>query len=412
MMQRWRRTFFGIGLITLLVGGAAFGLLASLWLPWHLIPDGDSKVAWTGSALAVLPPLGALPPALDHVAQTAWRGVYQQTGSAAAMVVLPRPRFQRLTPAVLAQAGWQVQRLGPYIYAARGENTLRPLRAAATATLQSLTTSPWPASPAGIIQVAPQGVLGQPLVAVITASGTTWRVVVDHSLTAPRGRHTRLADTSTAGTIIGAPGVVWQRLPENLWDDVLRLGFGFTRTRPAITRTLGTTAHSTIYKTTQGVGGEELAVVAQDPAEQFALAATTWIQEEERRGRLVNRSFRLPDRTQGFEKVPGEALPVFTAPDSMGCRGPLEARTTLWLCRRDTFTALATTRDHALAALAGPRTPALNIQIDRAAFATLQQHCPGEEAIAQVICNLQAVVWQGTPDAQAGRITWHRRRAE
>src|SRR3989344_1028274 len=71
-------------------------------------------------------------------------------------------------------------------------------------------------------------------------------------------------------------------------------------------------------------GTDQAALVVSDTADQFSLAATTWVEEEDRRTRLVNRAFRLPDGTIGYERIPGEARPAWTSPDAEGCRGPFE----------------------------------------------------------------------------------------
>lgn len=416
MTHQRRKIAVGLGLTKLVIGGVAISLLSSLWVPWHLVPAGKIKLAWTQSVFATLAPSAPLPPELRHVAQAAWRGVYQQqrtlAGSSRTLLVLPRFRYQRATPAILAAAGWQVRRLGPYIHATDDDHLSRLVtpRVAARAIATTFVTSRWPLYPASILEVAPSvSGITTPLAAVATQSGDTWRVVVDQSLAAPAIRQTRNSQEQPSpadqpAMVVGAPGSLWGNMPETLWDELLHPGLHFTRTQPPIERMLATLPHATVVLATADPDGS-MAIVVEDPTGQFALAATTWLQEEERRGRLVNRAFRLPDGALAYEKIPGEALPVLSSPDEVGCRGPLPERTTLWLCQQGARTALAT--DHALAlyALTHVSAAPLTIEISPMGMRSLQQNCPTpDDIVSQVLCRVRAIKWQGSEAFHIGEV--------
>lgn len=387
-------------------------------MPWHLVPAGEIKLAWTQSAFATLAPSAPLPPELHYVAQTAWRGVYQQqrtsTGGSRTLLVLPSFRYQRATPAILAAAGWQVRRLGPYIHATDGGQSagLLPPRAFGRASIATLVTSRWPLYPANILEVAPSvSGITTPLAAVATQSGDTWRVVVDQRLAAPAIRQARNSQEQPSpadqpAMVVGAPGSLWGNMPETLWDELLHPGLHFTRTQPPLERMLATLPHATVVLATTDPGGS-VAIAAEDPTGQFALAATTWLQEEERRGRLVNRAFRLPDGALAYEKIPGEALPVLSSPDEAGCRAPLPERTTLWLCQQGTTrTALATDRALALYALTHVSAAPLTIEISPIGMRSLQQNCPAPDIVSQVLCRVRAITWQGSEAFHTGEVVF------
>lgn len=409
------------------MGVAAISLLASLWFPWHVLPPGEVKLAWTHRAAAMLPPSVPVSPEVNHVLHAAWRGVYQQqstaTGLSRALLVLPAWRYQRATPAALAAAGWQVGRIGPYIHATRGDHgagLLNP-RSVLRATLAALITSRWPMYPGIIFEAASvQSVVSQPLAAVATPSGTTWRVVVDQSIAQPSpglrpaGQPTvasnvprrQPSQSELAAIVVVAPGSLWKSMPETLWDDILRPRLHFTRTRPPFVHTLATLPQATVLLSTQDQGSD-VAITGEDPTGQFALAATTWLQEEERRSRLVNRAFRLPDGTQGYERVLGEALPVLSPPDEAGCRGPEGARTTLWLCQQGKRTTLATDRDLALRALAYTAPAPLTIHVTAAGLLSLQKNCPAATVAEQLLCTVRAISWQGSETFHVGEVEFN-----
>lgn len=395
MTRRQRVGLTAAGLVVVGLGSSA-ATLASLWLPWHWLPPAELKVAMTRQAGVVLAQGALLPPEVASIAVSSWQLAYARAPGEM-LVVFPAARSSRTTRAVLTGAGWQVVRRGPYLVAARDTVLTTPgtVLPALVAWAKTATISVWPLWPT-LLAVTPPGLsaVDQPLLIVAAASPERWQVVVTDA--DPPGRLAVPPPAESDRLLLHSPGMLWRQTARaGGWDQVLARGLDFERTRPAVAAFLGQFPAVTILWRGSLAAGEA-AVAVDDTTEQFVGAATAWVQEEERRGRLVSRAFRLPDGSLGYEKIPGEAAPVFTPPDRDNCRGPLEGRTTLWLCTRPGRAALGRSKGAAQQALDSGGTSTFAIQVGAPLRTLLPSVCttpsPG---VARLACQVQQLSWQG-----------------
>ncbi len=389
-----------ISCITVVFFGAValfVSVAASLWVPWFLLPEARLKAAW-GPALRSLVVASTLQSAEvgDHLV---WHAAYAR-GEGETLVLLPNILGQLRLRAELMEAGWQVQRLGWYIYATKGAApvTGTQVRQAGKSLVAAQLQSREPLYPSGLLEVAQAGTQQvEPLLLVVVKKGTVFRVA---SASVARGAYAgRVVVPASESWQVSAAGQLWQKGEAEVWHEVLWQQFGFKNTRPHIQALLAQLPQAALVS----AESDQLALVAEDPTQQLVLAATAWVQEEERRTRLVNRAFRLPDATIGYERVPGEAQPVFGPTDSRGCQGPLERRTTLWLCQRDGVTAVGTSEAVVQQVLDGWQKQYFGLAVGQAALTRFKRGCGLlDQGIAAIVCQLDWLAWEATGDQHTG----------
>lgn len=402
MSPRWLRFTLIACLLALLCVSLVGWLASSIWVVWHLVPTATWKVAATAEGVAALPASLPFPEAVRVAAAQSWRIAYIPVPQPT-LVLLPSLLNQRQLPRELAALGWQVQRFGPYVVASEVAPAApvsgRHVGHALQNAVVTLLTSRWPMLPAVIVQRnQPLAGLSHPFFAVASGNQSEFHLAISPSETTPPLAAPRLTTPSSDTLQISAPGDFWSRFLPEQWNALLWREFGFIRTRPAMSQVLGTFPQATVFKQ-----GDSVALVAYGAGEQFNVTVNSWVQEEDRRGRLVSQVFRLPDGTLGYEKVPGEALAVFSPPDAQGCRTGLEQRTSLWLCQGADQSVVATAKEAALTALAYPRPTGLTVAAGKGAMQELQRSCAvAPTAFDLVLCRLDWVHWQGTPEYQVG----------
>jgi hypothetical protein len=138
---------------------------------------------------------------------------------------------------------------------------------------------------------------------------------------------------------------VFSKAALDSWNEILITSFGFAKTRPAIFQSLLGGESFFIHLDDIGV-----AIGLTDTSQAFISSAQKWLEEEERRHRLVTRAFRLPDGTIGFEQVAGEPASILSLDPSLPqCFGPqgadLGALKDSWLCRNGSHVILASNRE-------------------------------------------------------------------
>lgn len=377
---------------------AAFVSIAiSLWVPWFLLPEAPLKVAWTPVLRSLVTSSTLLPAEVS--AHLVWHAAYAR-GEGETLVLLPNMLGQMRLAAELANAGWQVQRLGWYVYATKGASpvTAAQVRQAGKSLVMDQLRSRQPLYPSGLLEVAHMGAENiDPLLLIVVKRGDAFRVV-----STPAG------SAAYAGPVVvpaferwqvSAAGQLWQLDHKAFWNDIAWQQFGFKNTRPQMQAVLAQLPYAALVSPKQ----DQLAVVAEDPNQVLALAATAWVQEEERQTRLVNRAFRLPDNTIGYERVPGAAQPVFAPADAGGCQGPLEQRTTLWLCQRNGVTVLGTSEVVAQEVLRTWQQQQLAVVVGQAALTRLKSGCEqAGQGIVGGLCQLDWVTWEATVSTHTG----------
>jgi len=337
-------------LFSLLLLSATISLVAlwahlSTWYLWHLLPDGELKLAlnYTHPASHLLdnflaPTLPDVAPTIKNVRRFAY---VQSTNSSTIALVPSNPFLFRDRHHIIQQLtdyGWSTSNYGLVILGRKGETTpLTSIQPAAINTFSKLISLRHPYKPTIIAQTTDQTLpmLSQnlALVGVMTTGEGEIKVVIapdlfslpDFSIVGPPSPNQTdyLAANLPGTTIQSVAGQFSQS-----WNDIFYQKLNFNQTKPAIFSFL-TTQQTISLTLTQD--NASLAIFGQP--ELLAAAAHQWIQDEETYSRPTKQAFRLPDKTLGYELVPGEPQPVLSPPDQSGCRSPLHDNVSLWLCQ-------------------------------------------------------------------------------
>lgn len=304
---------------------------SSLWLLWGLLPA-TYDLNWAVDGLQRFPWLQtAVPLSLEQVNAVAVS--YQ--GTQQVVVIKPWLKFQFQAKRDLMAAGYQVERLGFILRASKGVE--QPL-----SKLPHFDRS-WPTHPVFIATGRPSSI------PALTDSFTALGVRTPHGLKMAIAWHDQPLDRRLLNIIspaqpsgvtsIDVPARTIDVLPQSLAAQLTRqitTQLGFTKTRPAI---LTASPDTRILISLSAAGA---AVGQQGNVDEFLQRATTWLQSEDANLHLRKRAFNTPDRTLGYEWIPGKIRPVFTfSPNSDGCYEPLIDRLQLWLCRKLEMAVLA-----------------------------------------------------------------------
>ncbi len=266
---------------------------------------------------------------------------------------LPRLRDQLRVSDSLLERGWQVKRVGLYIYA---ENqTARPMTRPSNLigykqALAQIKNSSTPISPLGIAQVSQNSL---PYIDRAYAAIAYWkrgRINIDAALGSreiakiEQGVISEESDNNKLDIAIQS-GVL-QFAPTEIiiqWEQQAAALFGFKNTTPAILRDLVSQDRIAI---TQGEkeGGEFIAISVDGKPEDAYAKIESWLLAEAAYDTPIKKAFRLPDGTLGYEYVPG-GIEDESVRGARGCHSVLQHEKTLWVCITDTRTMLTTDKD-------------------------------------------------------------------
>jgi hypothetical protein len=378
--------------------------LTSLWWAWFSLPDRqaglpidqvvDSRFALDlRRAPSAAEDLFALPAAAGFVTREARLAVWEVGTQENDDRLVFLPRWHRLLAAKAAaqRQGWQVERSGLVLRAWQG--TQRPawpsLLQTAASTLRTLIRDS--VRHPGALVALPAGTLpgmADPVMAVFWRGTDQLRVRITPTVPSESAGVDKLSSAAPQvdELSVALPGHSLGLLPpaySAAWSKILHEKLHFSLTRPDILRYV-----SQFSQVALRVSGSEAGLGVYSAPEAFATAATNWVQEEERRQRPAQRAFRLPDGSLGYEKVPGEAISVWSEVVEDGCQTPLSGRTTLWLCRSDSAAALATSKAVAQQLLIAPPEAALNIGTH-----TLRQLLPETACSSPLVSLLCQAAW-------------------
>ena len=327
---------------------SVWALVSSLWFIWFLLPSSaELKVAIdvtnpiVGQQLAsqttLSPELISL--ALEHAAKFA---VARSQGQIY-IVILPRDFDLFRIPAPLTEAGWKVKRLGPLLTATKtsvSNADFRGFGTAARETLLIVKDSSQPVTPTAIFSLKAnylpflsESVRGTAVAEqrLIKATLSIGGAPIESNPPQP------LTSTDSALNII-VPGNALSVIPEDLqqqWNSLLQQRLGFKRTKPNLF------AYASQFdRVALRLQGSEAALSVYGNPAAFVDTVNSWVQDEERHGRLVKQAFVLPDGTLGYERVPGPAQDVFQ-PAQEGCQSSLDSPDPVWLCIRNNIATLA-----------------------------------------------------------------------
>lgn len=345
MNQQW--IALCAGSLGLAIISATVVFVHSLWFLWALLPaNATLRFALDRTQPSQLEP--AVPQYvplahdLEPLTKHSSRFAYALTPHEQVLVVLPALNAQISLPQSLAQAGWQVERLGLIIRAQRGqkEDHQPSFTAAVQPALADSLRWQRPLRPLALLES--QGVTA---IARRTHREITITVQPAGTIFPERATTSQAAPDAIALVV---PGSILKQLPRSLvlaWNSLLRQKFGFIKTKPDIMEELSD--YSTVLL---GVQGKTVTVGVADAQAITTFASTVqrWSEDEDRYNRPVKRAFRLPDGSLGYELVPGPSRLVFQ-PDSVAaaCLEPIAGRATVTLCHHDNRLVVATAREQA-----------------------------------------------------------------
>ncbi|MEX1997660.1 MAG: hypothetical protein WEA04_03215 [Candidatus Andersenbacteria bacterium] len=432
-------------LIAIMVGLPALLLVlllylnTSLWLTWALLPaspaggpagrqaDGQAPARIQAALdigrldnrlLTQLMPY--IPGELQELVPASTKLSWADYGGEQVVVLIPRLTQQLTIAEYLEREGWEVTRFGLALRLHRPASAVKAIRLptlpeAGQDYISRLVASRWPTMPAAVVVIEPGSpAAGGP--AVIPSLSQSLTLVArahqqDVHLLFLSGQeeihHGRLASVPTVDTAVvelTVPGAWLARVPPALqtkWNELIRHKLGLTLTRPNILAELATASWATV----QFAGDDIVLGVKSDPG-AFKDRITAILQEEERRSRLATKPFRLPDGTIGYEKVPGEARPIFHPTANDNCYMPTIDRPRLWLCHSSEWATVGSSEVQARqvltrAAMIDTSNPT-NWHL-RAGELALQRH-GFQDTCTGIWCVLQEIAATGRDTRTAARV--------
>lgn len=363
------------------LASATFSLNQSLWFLWESVPPGDLRLAYDQQqpASPLLTPYlqSWLGPDLNLLFEDSAQLAISRRADGVVASVLPRhawsPRVQRAFTRQLRAEGWHTRRLGLAIVASYGANSQRlpaspparrfggpdwrdgRLARGTFAALRDLLTARQPREPLFIATVTDGSppFMTPPFSLIAASEENELTIVAAQGTYLPSLSHASLALADTVGSSgaadlsVALPSELFNQLPRELavaWHNLLRQYLNFEHTDPGL---LAAAVQSKGGLTIKLIGDSAVLGVETGGA-QFAAAARASLEAEEAYLRPSRRAFRLPDKSIGFELVPGEPQDLFSNKlMGDGCQPALS----LWLCEAGDRASLANDQGLAEAAL-------------------------------------------------------------
>ncbi|MBI4022463.1 MAG: hypothetical protein HY372_03825 [Candidatus Andersenbacteria bacterium] len=351
------------------VGASIFSLNRSLWFLWAALPPGGIRLAIDqhqseGRLLAgYLKPY--LDPSISQIIKSSDKLAFSLNNDHLVISAVPRPVWslhtQRAFTRQLRAQGWQVRRYGLAIFAARlapsDDPPALPNRHTVSAeALRRRWQGDLPSHPL-IIAAAKAGIspnIAGPFTLLADKHADELRIAISPSshvipfhpielLIAPDN----YSPIMKSDLSLALPSVYYSQLPEDLtfaWRNLLRQKFGFVRTAPNLL-TIAPSGNQNVIKIQ--ITGEDATLAIEGNNNAFVKNIQEAVRAEEAYARPERQAFRLPDKTFGFELVPGEPRGLFGDPSADLCRQDFG----LWLCQEGERAALSTKAELARQAL-------------------------------------------------------------
>ncbi len=344
----------------------------SLWFLWNLLPSGEIRLAVDQSNKSIADPLTKLLPtrikdiALDPTISSKF--AFSKHNNKTTLLAIPSHPFlfsshKELTD-YFHNKGWSSYHLG-LIIVAQPENKqgLNSPISAWFRSVRELIKFDRPLHPFFIAEATPDSIsfIDAPLalishtkqggiINVLTAP--TEREISENNIT----QHTQSIKVNELQVAINSQSL--RLLPVEMqqqWDVFYAKSLGFIKTKPKIIELL--LRHEAIYLSSQD---SSPVIAVSNNSQQFINNIKEWVQIEESYSRPQKRAFKLPDKTLGYEQVPGDLRDVFKYDDSQ-CQHASwltpqseDNMLHLWLCENDNQVALAQNKEAALKAATQP----------------------------------------------------------
>lgn len=386
----WAAACVAVGLVFLL------WLNSSVWLLWHLLPQGDEVRIAAESRF--MPTAGFPSELASHLFMTN-TVARSQTGDDVTVLVVPRLQYYFSLPNVLQEQGFRVERLGLALRAHKQNGEGAPARVVPTLprALQKVAgtffSARWPLNPVLLAEIKAETLPALPtgIFSIGTSYGNHVRL-----LTAQGAAETFVTSSSTlslphvdaSGLTISLPSEILKELPVSLqeyWAQQLHTKLAFNATKPDIFKEARRFRQIGLY-----IHNEEAAIATSGNSTLFEQLARTWAQDEERQGRLERQPFRLPDGTLGYERIPGKPDQVFEMTNKGGCFAPLAGKTALWICKEGDRATLATSEKTARLLLT-QEEKGLVVGIGSMHTKNILEHAGCKEPIYSAWCTLSVI---------------------
>lgn len=411
MSKRLWAVCLSLALTAGLAAGSVLGA-TSLWLLWSALPDtAELRVATNSNSLLAQPLLQTTSALGDWFPLTSTRALAAALKADGSTLLAIRTVFSKRYDVAdrLREHGWHVTRFGPFIRATtQPENPLTWQETIAKlARVHVLGRTPL--RPTLLLAATPAAWpwLNEPIEVVATGSAAHMHFLItaesDSGLpTEPAGLPAS-SPAAVSDLTLTLPSHYVSRLPPALqtaWNALLHQRLGLQHTTPDIASYV-----SQFEVTTITVRGDDAAVSVRGATDAFAEAATSWLQEDERRSRPVERAFRLPDGTVGYERVPGPVQPVL-GPEQEGCSSSVIEDLPWWLCRSETTIAVGTSEALTREILAAPEATTWQFvaSLDKLQSAAAERCRDGDDVTSDMWCLVRRVSLAGTDHRVAGRV--------
>lgn len=356
-----RLALLGLMALSITIGAVFLLLVSSAWFYWALLPQSDLSLAAAldntqphadifQKTLAVSQALPLLPVKIAGLPKMAFA---QKKDSTYIVIRAPFGQVGRIKSIFLAN-GWTVENWGNVIRASRqpsnfSQITLPTPTQAVWVALGHLLRHPTSFLPVFLASLADESG-NQPYQAIVFARNTALEGSVSISGNSPSQLTQSLGKVNeiknNVSLVINIPSQLLRIIPEQYqaaWQEKAWKELGFLKTRPPFLRELGQHQIAIISanegKITLGVMGD---------AETFTAKAASWMQEEDAFNRSRKKAFQLPDKTLGYELLPGLKRDVLGPLDAKGCAPSSSEYLKLWLCRQGTVVLLSSNEDMAL----------------------------------------------------------------
>lgn len=358
----------------------------SLWFLWSLLPPGEIQLAVDQSNQAVTNPLiKLLPTEIKDIAPDSTMSAkfaFSQSNDKITLLAIPSRPFLFSSHQALINhfndKGWNSYHLGLIIIARPGQpadkQELDRLSHAWFRSARELIKFDRPFRPFIITEAAPGSI---PFIdAPIALIGHTKQGNTINMLTAPTVSEIsqnniakRTSPTRVNELQVAINSQSLSLLPAEMqqqWNTFYAVSLGFHQTKPKLIELLF--QHETIYLSSQN--NSSVIAISGNP-QQFIDTIKGWVQAEEAYSRPQKRAFQLPDKTLGYEQVPGDPRDIFKYDDNQ-CQhaswftpqssksgvgpAPLQENEMLhlWLCKNGNQAALAQNKEAALEAATQP----------------------------------------------------------
>lgn len=336
----------------------------SLWFLWTLLPQGEVKLAINQSNQAIANPLNKLlPPEIKDIAPdstTSSKFAFSKHNDKITLLAIPSRPFLFSSHQALVNhfknKGWNSYHLGLIIVAQpESKQELNRLSRAWFRSAREIIKFDRPLRPFIIAEAdqnsipfidAPLALIGytrQGSINILTAP--TANEISQNNIT----KHTPPAKVKELQVAINSQSL--SLLPTKMqqqWNTFYAESLGFHQTKPKLIELL--LQHETIYL---GLQNNSPIIAVGNNSQQFIDKIMEVVQIEEAYSRPQKRAFRLPDKTLGYEQVPGEPRNVFKYEDNQCQHASWPDQNTnemlhLWLCESDNQAALAQNKPAAL----------------------------------------------------------------